>query len=206
MKALKRKFAARENEQPEEQEAQRSSKRALVADMDDVSDSPRILSCQRWRVLPSPLGAHNQQVQTGEGAAGPKAPTPAAPASHQPEPDMLEQIRRLGGAATWGAAAPEATTSAALAPAFGQLFGRFDAAAGPSPTFAPGSALGSSKQKAQQFGGLSLALGLAGAAPGATTGSRPANQPFPVRCRPRPYPSRAGRGAAGWVGPGDRRH
>ena len=76
MKALKRKFAARENEQPEEQEAQRSTKRALVADMDDVSDSPRILSCQRWRVLPSPLGAHNQQVQTWEGAAGPKAPTP----------------------------------------------------------------------------------------------------------------------------------
>jgi hypothetical protein len=166
VKALKRKFAARENEQPEEQEAQRSSKRALVADMDDVSESPRILSCQRWRVLPSPLGAHNQQVQTGEGAAGPKAPTPAAPASHQPEPDMLEQIRRLGDAATWGAAAPEATTSAAQAPPFGQLFGLFDAAAGPDPgpAVGPGPGVGSAAAAAAAAAGSAPSAAAAAAA------------------------------------------
>ena len=71
VKALKRKF-----EQQEAQGQQPSAKRALVAEPDPATDSPRILSCQRWQVPPSPISARNQQEQPGEGAAGPKAPTP----------------------------------------------------------------------------------------------------------------------------------
>jgi hypothetical protein len=137
VKALKRKF-----EQQEAQGQQPSAKRALVAEPDPATDSPRILSCQRWQVPPSPISARNQQEQPGEGAAGPKAPTPAAPASHQS--DYLRQMRTLPEAGPLEFAAP-ALPAQAQAPAFSPLYGMFGAAAGagPGPATGPRPGVGS---------------------------------------------------------------
>ena len=199
VKALKRKFDAHELD------AQRSTRRALMGEMDAAASSPRVLS-RRWRARTSPLSSHNQQVQPGEGAVAAKAPNPAAPPSHQHEPDMLWQIRRgPAEAAGWGGAAP-APPAQAQAPTFGGLFGLFNAVAEPGPAFAPGPALGSTTQAAATaggYGGLSLALGRGGAAPSPAPALQAAEQfaeLFLGAAGPGPAPAMQEAGQAGGVG------